>query len=77
MKKVGDRVVPGETVDSLVEAIREANGAGLTATANYLGESEKNEAAPPKNRPRRRRGKQKIIPFKPIKPPSQEPVATD
>jgi proline dehydrogenase len=33
------RFVPGETVDELVEAIVEANRAGLAATANYLGES--------------------------------------
>ena len=38
------RFVPGETVDSLVDAIKEANAAGMKATANYLGESEKNEA---------------------------------
>ncbi len=43
-RSMSKRFVPGETVDSLVEAIREANGAGLKATANYLGESEKNEA---------------------------------
>jgi proline dehydrogenase len=38
------RFVPGETVDELVGAIKEANAAGLAATANYLGEAEKNEA---------------------------------
>ena len=38
------RFVPGETVDDLVAAIKEANAAGLKATANYLGEAEKNEA---------------------------------
>jgi proline dehydrogenase len=43
-RSMSRRFVPGETVDSLVDAIREANAAGMTATANYLGESEKNEA---------------------------------
>jgi proline dehydrogenase len=38
------RFVPGETVDDLVGAIRDANALGLKATANYLGEAEKNEA---------------------------------
>jgi len=35
------RFVPGESVDALLEAVREANDEGLTVTANYLGESEK------------------------------------
>lgn len=43
-RSMSKRFVPGETVESLVAAIREANAAGLKATANYLGESEKNEA---------------------------------
>ena len=37
------RFVPGEEVPDLMEAIRGANDDGLTATGNYLGESEKNE----------------------------------
>ncbi len=39
LKAMSRRFVPGETVESLVGAIREANAAGLTATGNYLGES--------------------------------------
>ena len=39
LRAMARRFVPGETVDALVGAIREANTAGLTATANYLGES--------------------------------------
>ena len=33
------RFVPGEEVDDVIRAIREANEQGLTATANYLGEA--------------------------------------
>lgn len=39
LRAMSRRFVPGETVDALVGAIREANAAGLTATGNYLGES--------------------------------------
>lgn len=39
------RFVAGETVDELVDAVRAANAEGLTATANYLGESVKSEEA--------------------------------
>ena len=39
LRAMAQRFVPGETVDDLVRAIREANAAGLTATGNYLGES--------------------------------------
>jgi len=38
------RFVPGDTVDELVSAIKDANDRGLAVTANYLGEGEKNEA---------------------------------
>ena len=37
------RFVPGDTVDELVSAIREANVQRLSVTANYLGEAEKSE----------------------------------
>ena len=37
------RFVPGETVPALMEAVRDANEVGLTATANYLGEAEKSK----------------------------------
>jgi proline dehydrogenase len=39
LRAMSRRFVPGETVDDLARAIREANAAGLTATGNYLGES--------------------------------------
>ncbi|HSG49560.1 MAG TPA: proline dehydrogenase family protein, partial [Longimicrobiales bacterium] len=39
LRAMSRRFVPGETVDDLVGAIREANASGLTATGNYLGES--------------------------------------
>lgn len=42
LRALSRRFVPGESVDVLMEAIREANAQGLTATANYLGEAEKN-----------------------------------
>ena len=45
LKAMAKRFVPGETVDDLLEAVREANAAGLHVTANYLGEAEKNEAS--------------------------------
>ena len=38
-RSMSRRFVPGETVDDLVRAAREANAAGMTVTANYLGES--------------------------------------
>ena len=39
LRAMSRRFVPGETVDELVRAMREANAAGLTVTGNYLGES--------------------------------------
>lgn len=39
LRAMSRRFVPGETVDTLVQAIREANGDGYSATGNYLGES--------------------------------------
>ena len=39
------RFVAGETVEDLAGAVRGANDLGLVATANYLGESVKSEAA--------------------------------
>ncbi len=39
LRAMSRRFVPGETVEALVGAIREANAAGLTAIGNYLGES--------------------------------------
>lgn len=39
LRAMSRRFVPGEKVDDLIGAIREANAAGLTATGNYLGES--------------------------------------
>lgn len=44
LRGMARRFVPGETVDDVLEAAREANGTGLTVTANYLGESVKTEA---------------------------------
>jgi len=38
------RFVPGEGLDDLLPAVREANARGRTVTANYLGEDEKNRA---------------------------------
>lgn len=43
LRGMARRFVPGETVDDMLRAAREANGAGLTVTANYLGESVKSE----------------------------------
>lgn len=40
LRAMSRRFVPGETVDALVEAAREANGQGLSVTANYLGEEQ-------------------------------------
>jgi proline dehydrogenase len=45
LRAMSRRFVPGETVDDLVGAVREANAAGMTVTANYLGEAEKSEAS--------------------------------
>jgi len=45
LKAMARRFVPGETVDDLLGAVREANAAGMHVTANYLGEAEKNEAS--------------------------------
>ena len=42
LRAMSRRFVPGETVEELVEAIREANEDGLAVTANYLGEAEHN-----------------------------------
>ena len=39
LRGMARRFVPGETVEELVAAIQVANRAGLSATANYLGES--------------------------------------
>jgi proline dehydrogenase len=39
------RFVPGETVEDLVRAVREANESGLKATGNYLGEAVTNPEA--------------------------------
>ncbi len=44
LRGLSRRFVPGETVDDLVRAIREAKSEGLTATANFLGESVHDEA---------------------------------
>lgn len=39
LRGMARRFVPGETVDDLLRATREADAEGLTATANFLGES--------------------------------------
>jgi proline dehydrogenase len=44
LRAMSRRFVPGETVDELMGAIREANESGMSVTANYLGEAVKNEA---------------------------------
>lgn len=44
LRAMSRRFVPGDTVDELVSAIRDANARGLSVTANYLGEAEKSEA---------------------------------
>ncbi len=44
LRGMARRFVPGETVGDILGAAREANRAGLSVTANYLGESVKNEA---------------------------------
>jgi len=37
-RSMSQRFVPGETVDSVIDAARSANAEGLKVTANYLGE---------------------------------------
>lgn len=44
LRGMSRRFVPGETVDDLIRAIREANEGGLSATGNFLGESVHDEA---------------------------------
>jgi proline dehydrogenase len=44
LRGLAHRFVPGETVDSLIQAIRGARERGLTATANFLGEAVHDEA---------------------------------
>lgn len=39
LRTMAGRFVPGETVDDLVRAVKDANADGLTATGNFLGES--------------------------------------
>ncbi len=43
-RSVSRRFVPGERVEDLVAAAREANAQGLRVTANYLGEAVESEA---------------------------------
>ena len=45
LRTMSRRFVPGETVDDLIGAIRDANRAGMSVTANYLGEAEKSESS--------------------------------
>jgi proline dehydrogenase len=42
-RSVSQRFVPGERVDDVINATREANALGLKATANYLGEAVTNQ----------------------------------
>lgn len=44
-RSMSRKFVPGETVESLIQAIREANAEGLKVTANYLGEAVKDRAS--------------------------------
>lgn len=39
LRAMSRRFVPGETVDDLMRAVRQAHAAGLRMTSNYLGES--------------------------------------
>jgi len=39
LRGMARRFVPGETIDDLLRAVREAHEQGLTATGNFLGES--------------------------------------
>ncbi len=43
-RSLSQRFVPGETVDAVIAATREANAQGLKVTANYLGEAVRSEA---------------------------------
>jgi proline dehydrogenase len=43
-RSMSRRFVPGEGVDDVVEAAKEANAQGLKVTANYLGEAVRSEA---------------------------------
>lgn len=45
LRAMSRRFVPGERIEDLVAAVREANAQGLTATANYLGEAVRTEPA--------------------------------
>ena len=44
LRGMSRRFVPGETVDDLLRAVRQTHAAGLLTTANYLGESVRDEA---------------------------------
>jgi proline dehydrogenase len=44
LRGLSRRFVPGESVDDLVRAIREANAGGLSATGDFLGESVHDDA---------------------------------
>jgi len=44
-RSLSRRFVPGETVESLLEATRAANASGLRVTANYLGEAVKDRTS--------------------------------
>jgi proline dehydrogenase len=44
LRAMARRFVPGEGVEDLIRAIREANASGLSATGNFLGESVHDEA---------------------------------
>jgi proline dehydrogenase len=44
LRGLSRRFVPGESVDDLVRATKEANAEGLSATGNFLGESVHDEA---------------------------------
>jgi proline dehydrogenase len=43
LRAMSRRFVPGERIEDLLEALREANAQGLSATANYLGEAVRDE----------------------------------
>jgi proline dehydrogenase len=42
-KGFASRFVPGETLDSAIEAVKKLNAAGITASLDFLGESTRNE----------------------------------
>ena len=44
LRRMSKRFVPGETVESFVEAAKAANALGLKVTGNFLGEAEHDEA---------------------------------